>query len=356
MAKINLHSEITNAENAISYALDRINYASKGEELDVNMSTMGGDVMLGMPFGEEVLRHEGLTKVMLDGACNSMGAFLLTYFDERRATEGATFMFHKAYASEGEEDPMTLKILETVNTNFRKRMEERGMDAKLIEDIFDKDQEVTLTAREARTLGVIDEVVKTERENGKPFERILAQFKSITSKMSKSKLKSVTLALIKADGGQLLTMFETPDGVVTEGTQLTPLNGGELSAGDYDFEGSKITVDGDGKVTAVETKPEETPEEIEAKKKAAKAKADAEAPGVTAEAVAEMVSTAVEAAFEPIVKALNETLAGTGTNFKISATTKKNDTIIAKVPSQKVQALTAEGVIRAKVLAKGKRK
>lgn len=364
MAVFNLHQDISNDDNFMSNLIDSVSKVAPHEKIELNISSFGGDVMLGMPLGETLARHKGLIVMSVDGICGSMGAFLLTYADEVKATSGAAFMFHKAAAVSDNPDEGSKKIVGIVNDNFRKRMLDKGMDEELINSVFDKGEEIYLNAFEAKHLNVIDKVVVNERQNNTPLERIVADFKNIfnikNKKMSDTKkTKLVFVALMDAEGRALLTAFETPDGVISEGTMLMPLNGQPIVAGVYTFEGNAITIDAEGKVTGVQeiAPAAKTEAEIEAAKvEAAKVAAAIEAKKngdddekVTAEGVQTMVETAVTAAVDKLQANLEASLAKIGSSHIIAASfTDKNPVIVAPV-SAKVAAKAAENALKVRV-------
>lgn len=368
MAVFNLHKDISNDESFMSNLIDSVLKVPDHEKIELNISSFGGDVMLGMPLGETLARHKGLVVMSVDGICGSMGAFLLTYADEVKATSGAAFMFHKAAAVSDNPDDGSKKIVGIVNDNFRKRMEDKGMDEELISSVFDKGEEIYLNAFEAKHLNVIDKVVKNERKNNSPLERIVADFKNILNfknkKMSDTKkTKLVFVALMNGEGEALLTAFETPDGVISEGTMLMPLNGQPIVAGVYTFEGNAITIDAEGKVTAVQeiAPAAKTDDEIAAAKIAAekiaaeKVAADIEAKKhdddekVTAETVKAMVETAVTGAVDKLQTALEASLAKIGSGHIIKATFESKDPKIQVVVSDKVAAKAAEKALKVRV-------
>ncbi len=346
MAKFNLHNEIDNKENFMSNLISEVSAVRDGEDIEINMSSFGGDVMLGMPLGETLLKHRGHTKMIIDGACGSMGAFLATYFDETVATRGATFMFHKASCNASDADHGAKKTVNIVNANFRMRMEERGINNAMITRIFDDGEEVYLSAKEAETAKVIDRVIKTERKSGNPIEMIVATIPNFIKKIMSKKNKFVVVALMDGDKKELLAVFETPNGVIEEGTVLMPVEGTEMVAGDYTFEGNVITVDGAGKVTAI--KPAET---LEAKKDDKEKTVEA----VGEEAVQAMVDKAITAGFEKIQASIETALSKVGSSHIIKASfddKSKGNTEI----TPRIMAKTAESTVRAKVVAKNSKK
>lgn len=363
MAVFNLHKDISNDESFMSNLIDSVLKVPDREQIELNISSFGGDVMLGMPLGETLARHKGLIVMSVDGICGSMGAFLLTYADEVKATSGAAFMFHKAAAVSDTPDDGSKKIVGIVNDNFRKRMQDKGMDEGLINDVFKEGKEIYLNAFEAKHLNVIDKVVINERKNNTPLERIVADFKNIFNKNKKmsdtKKTKLVFVALMDAEGAALLTAFETPDGVISEGTMLMPLNGQPIVAGVYTFEGNAITVDAEGKVTAVQevapaakTEAEIEAAKVEAAKVAAEIEAKKDKDGdekVTAEAVAGMVETAVTAAMEKIQTALEASLAKIGSGHIIAATFDDKNIVGTAPVSDKVAAKKAEQALKIRV-------
>lgn len=356
MAVFNLHQEFANENNFISDLIDKISSVADNEKIEMNLSSFGGDVMLGMPLGETLRKHNGPSKMTVNGMCGSMGAFLTLDFDIVVATPGASFMFHKAFAQSDTKDAGVIKTVNNINADFRRKMEERGIDNDFICQIFDQGKEITLTAKEAHDLGIISNVIKNERKSGSPVETIVATFNNLRSKIMSKKLKFVAIKLLAADKRDLLAVFETPDGVLKEGMTLIPVEGAEMIAGVYTFEGNAITVDATGKITGIEeiVEPVAVKDEDE-EIKAAKDEDDEEK--VTAEKVGELIDAAIgdkiEAGMKAIQAKLEAALSNVGSDHLIKASF--DDKLKKKaVITPKIQAKNAEKALRAKVMEKNK--
>ena len=144
----------------------------RNTELEVRMSTPGGDVETG---GEAMIA--GLSEitakktVIIDGIAASMGAILLLYFDEVIVNDAGIpkIMFHKAafpsWYKPSEDQKLSLARL---NDGFEQRLKKK-VDGKegaveFLAKVFEKDKrnDVYLTAEEAVKLGIATSIRKIE--------------------------------------------------------------------------------------------------------------------------------------------------------------------------------------------------
>ena len=174
--------EVTLYGGIYTYSIERFIKAI-GEAGDdpviVRVNTDGGNPMDGWSAVARIRECVGKVTVKVDGRANSAGAFMLLYCDSSEALDVSTFVLHRAsfgsYVEESverftEEMKAYLKI---INDSLRKAMEARlniekfeKITGKTLDDLFSMESriDVTLTAQQAKSIGLIDKIVKLTPE------------------------------------------------------------------------------------------------------------------------------------------------------------------------------------------------
>lgn len=140
---------------------------AKGEDIVIRANTVGGSVFSGWGIIAKMKEHEGSVKVKVDGAVRSMGTFILVFANEAEALDVSRIHLHRAdmYVNSPEEQ----KFLDDVNKDLRAKLSLKIDAAKLkeikgvtIDELFDptKRLELWLTAKEAKSIGLINKIVK----------------------------------------------------------------------------------------------------------------------------------------------------------------------------------------------------
>jgi ATP-dependent protease ClpP protease subunit len=176
MEKVYLYSRID------SYSAERfarqLDAAKDGVE--IRMSTDGGFTASGSAILTSLVEYKKKKHASVDGDVSSMGAFFLLYADHIKMSNTAEIMFHKAaysksYAEIAKESEKENLVRE--NARFKAKMTERlgGTEAgkKLIETVFEegKRNNVYLTAKEAKEIGLVDEIIEITPEQKAAFQK-----------------------------------------------------------------------------------------------------------------------------------------------------------------------------------------
>lgn len=146
--------------------------APKNEKLKIWINTPGGSVSSGFAMLAAVQEHESDNEMTVTGNADSFGFFMLLFGDHNKAYDTSNFLIHRAASFW--EDFMTteeLKDIENINKTIRRKLEARidedvfeKVTKKTFDDIFDMETrlDVRLTARQAKKIGLIHEVVKLD--------------------------------------------------------------------------------------------------------------------------------------------------------------------------------------------------
>lgn len=159
------------SDTAINFT-DQVLATPEDEKLKIWINTPGGSTNAGFAMLASVQEHKSDNEMTVTGNADSFGFFMLLFGDHNRAYDTSSFMIHRAasfwedFMSEEE-----LKDIEAVNKTIRKKLEARidedifeKVTKKSFDDIFDMKTrlDVRLTARQAKKIGLIDEVVKLD--------------------------------------------------------------------------------------------------------------------------------------------------------------------------------------------------
>ncbi len=155
----------------------------KDEDVNVLMNSPGGSVFAGWSIIGRAKERKGKLNCKVYGHAASMSMFFLLYCDYAEAIEPAKFMIHRADMWVENEDDQ--KLLDSVNKDLRAVMESKLDTAKLKEitglsmkDIFEGEvrRDVWLTAKEAKKVKLINEVIRMNKEQVKAFNNKFVGF------------------------------------------------------------------------------------------------------------------------------------------------------------------------------------
>lgn len=152
---------------------------AKGMDITMRMNTPGGGVLNGygvLAKMKEVQAEGRKVNIKIDGAAMSMGAQFLLYGDKVTALDVSQIMIHRAdMLVETDEDKAYLK---RINNDLQSKMLKRVDSQKLkelkgysVEEMFasEKRVDIYLTAKEAKQIGLVDEIVKLDPKEAKAF-------------------------------------------------------------------------------------------------------------------------------------------------------------------------------------------
>lgn len=172
--------------------------AAKNQDVVVRVNSPGGDVMSGWGLIAKFQEHTKGKKIKVDGQASSMAFIALLFADSASALSTSRFVAHRAgYASWIEKDKnlMTQDMwdrLNATNAHFRTAMEAKLDIAKFekiagitLDEFFSNDTriDVTLTAQQAKEIGLVNEIVpltanlKAEIESYNSYSMGMAAFR-----------------------------------------------------------------------------------------------------------------------------------------------------------------------------------
>lgn len=187
--------EILLYDNINSYSASDFMLAMAENDISDNIAIRicggGGDPVYGFGMIAKIQEHTGDVLIKVDGEAHSMYAFMLCYVKDSEALEVAEFLVHRAaYPDWYENNPeyFTDDVranVERINKFLRTAFEAKVDTVKFeaitgvkIKDIFSLDDriEVTLTASDAKKIGLINRITKITPQ-------ITAEVESLKSKL-----------------------------------------------------------------------------------------------------------------------------------------------------------------------------
>ena len=172
--KIPIYKDI-DSYSAIEF-INALNDAERfGEDVDIHISTNGGDVEQSFSMLIRIQEFANKKSMVVDGRAYSAGAIMCLYSDNAECYDVSQFMLHRAsYGKWYEESEYFTesqrKRLDTINSIFKKKMksklneEEFEKVAKMtIDEFFEGEQkDVQLTAQQAKKIGLISNIRKLD--------------------------------------------------------------------------------------------------------------------------------------------------------------------------------------------------
>lgn len=171
-----LSREIKNEDGYIDEIVSAIKSVPRDEELVMLITCIGGDTFQGDRLHRAILEHRNKTKAVVIGIAASMGASLLSAFDDVEFDPDCELMFHKARITDERGnvlDEYTDEQQERINVFNQKiyeRFLKRGADKEFLYQVFlsDSTDNFWLSAAEAENMR-LGLVVPVERRNGEPI-------------------------------------------------------------------------------------------------------------------------------------------------------------------------------------------
>ena len=189
--------------------VNALNATEDGESAVVRVNNYGGDTSYGFAMVAKFAEYPGDKIVKVDGIAASMAAFFTLYAREVEALSVSQFMFHRAsygeYYEKNYMQPDEKKSLERTNKDLRSALEARvNPDEWLSETGVSLDQmfslddriDVTLTADQAKKLGIVTKIKPITPEIRASVERDHKAFASASGRISvtgESKSKKQTI-------------------------------------------------------------------------------------------------------------------------------------------------------------------
>jgi len=151
--------------------------AAKDEDLKGRINSNGGDPEAGWSVVGKFKEHPGSKIIQVDGTAKSTAAFFLLYADRVEAWDTSTFLLHRAAFPEFIEEHHMSGAMELARDNVNKSLR-TAFEAKIdlpkfekisgitVDELFSTDgrEEVVLTAKQAKQIGLVDKVNKMTPE------------------------------------------------------------------------------------------------------------------------------------------------------------------------------------------------
>lgn len=151
----------------------------EGKDATIRINSPGGNVFAGWGMIAAIKEFTGNLIVKVDGVAASMAAYLVLFCDNVECVDVSRFMLHKArgYAESDEEK----EFLNSVNRDLRSKMEQKFDSALWLEvtgfsiaDVFEKDIDVWLTAKQAKKLGMVKKINRLDPSEMQAFTQMVA--------------------------------------------------------------------------------------------------------------------------------------------------------------------------------------
>lgn len=236
--------------------------ANKGNPVQFNISTMGGDLAQAITIHNLIKSHDGTTVGNVVGLTASAGTVILAGCDKRKISDNALFLIHNGWTSitgntfDLQKTAGDLMKNDAIMVNIYR--ESTGLPDERIRDLMKASE--WLTPWEALDLGFVDEihmeevriaasVLITEARTAQINNSLILKLQEKMKIFGKEKkdVTSVLNVLALKDGKQALINAE----VVAQGVEIAPLGAMALEDGEYELaDGRKIVISG-GVVTEV---------------------------------------------------------------------------------------------------------
>jgi ATP-dependent Clp protease, protease subunit len=164
----------------------------KKDGVKIRMNTPGGYINYGWGVIAKMQELDSKKTIVIDGAADSMGLFMLPFADEVIASDVATGLLHRADGYVANADDQ--KNLDDRNKDLRKKFAAKIDETKLkelkgitLDDVFasDKRIDVRLTAKEMKAIGLVDKIVtltpKEAQANSDMMEVVTEKMKQIAA-------------------------------------------------------------------------------------------------------------------------------------------------------------------------------
>jgi len=148
-----------------------------GEPIAIRANTPGGDVMAGWGIIAKMQEHGDVT-MKIDGSVASMGTFIAIFANKVEALDISKIHLHRAeIALVNDQDDQD--FIDSVNADLKRKLEAKIDKAKFkeitgvsINQLFDSEEKitVTLTAKEAKAVGLVDKVITLKPAEAKAFQ------------------------------------------------------------------------------------------------------------------------------------------------------------------------------------------
>ena len=154
-----------------------------GEDITCRINCQGGDVFAGWGMIAKMRECSSNITVKVDGIAASMAAFMLLFADNVECLDASSFIFHRAdgYISSPEDKAW----LDSINANFRKKMEDKipgalfkQVTGKSYNDMFNPETRIDcmITAKQAKQLGLVSKINKLSVSEAKMVKALADKY------------------------------------------------------------------------------------------------------------------------------------------------------------------------------------
>lgn len=146
------------------------------EPIAIRANTPGGDVMAGWGIIAKMQEHGDIT-MKIDGTVASMGTFIAIFANNVEALDVSKIHLHRATGNVDDQEDQD--FVDSVNADLKKKLKAKIDEAKFkeitgvsINQLFDSEKRVnvTLSAKEAKQVGLVDKVITLKPSEVKAFQ------------------------------------------------------------------------------------------------------------------------------------------------------------------------------------------
>lgn len=162
--------------------------SATGKDITIRISCVGGDAQQTFGMVAKLKEHEGKVTIKVDGKAYSAAAYFLCYADSVTCLDVSEFVFHRAaYSIYYEPTESDLVQLDKINGYLRTALENKinvatfeKITGVTLDELFSNDGRVnvTLDAKQAKKVGLVNKIVKINSEINKEINSLIAMHSS----------------------------------------------------------------------------------------------------------------------------------------------------------------------------------
>lgn len=180
---------------------------AKDEDITIRINSPGGSVFAGWGIASKMSEHKGVVNVKVDGIAASMSGVILLFADNVEVNDVTKIMLHKASMPVSSDEDRD--FLRSINDQVKAKLKSKIDSSKLneikgitVDKLFSEGERVDLwlTAKEAKSIGLVDKIVKLTVSEAKALDNKLYNVAASTENITK---ENKTEKPIKMDFKQL---------------------------------------------------------------------------------------------------------------------------------------------------------
>lgn len=223
-AVMRLYGEIGVQLDANLFALELASLDTQADTIHIHVNSPGGDVVSGLSIIAAMRSMNAFIHVHIDGLAASMAAVIAIAADRISMQDYGKIMIHNPYPSDKEakmNDKLS-KALASLTDTLQTILSRRGCKKEKIASLMSA--ETWFTAEEAKTEGLIDEIIVSERKDEfknltttELLTRIANEYKPVNNKdMDLTKIAAKLGLPATATEQQILDAIQTRETALTE--------------------------------------------------------------------------------------------------------------------------------------------